>query len=236
MADIVITARKSMPEWLQDYLPSDIEEWQAQVHEWLLGNARSLSAFGRDAGAFLVYLIFGMIIGGMAALHATDEVSEAPLTKALQARGACLSLAFRRVFFSQVRISALNTFLTFIFLTVVMPAFGYHLPLIKTVIMVTFIVGLMPIIGNVVSNTVIVLISLGISPGAAVAALVFLVLIHKLEYFVNARIIGSRISAHAWEVLTAMLVMDAAFGMSGLVAAPIYYAYIKSELADKKLI
>ncbi len=30
--------------------------------------------------------------------------------------------------------------------------------------------------------------------------------------------------------------MDAAFGIAGLVAAPIYYAYLKDELAHKKLI
>ena len=64
----------------------------------------------------------------------------------------------------------------------------------------------------------------------------FLIVIHKLEYFLNARIIGSRIHAHPWELLIAMLVMEAAFGLPGLVAAPIYYAYVKSELAGRGLI
>jgi predicted PurR-regulated permease PerM len=236
MADVVITARKSMPEWTQQYLPSNIEEWQTQVHEWLLGNARYLSAVGRGAGVFLAHVIFGIIIGGLAALQAAEKPSKAPFTEALGTRAACLSLAFRRIVFSQIRISALNTLLTGIFLALIMPAFGYHLPLVKTMILVTFIVGLMPIVGNIISNTIIFLIALGISPGAAVGALIFLILIHKLEYFVNARIIGSRISAHAWEILLAMLVMEAAFGIAGLVAAPIYYAYIKDELAGKGLI
>jgi predicted PurR-regulated permease PerM len=62
------------------------------------------------------------------------------------------------------------------------------------------------------------------------------VVIHKLEYFVNARIIGSRIRARAWELLTAMLVMEAAFGIPGLIAAPIYYAYVKDELTARRLI
>jgi len=62
------------------------------------------------------------------------------------------------------------------------------------------------------------------------------VVIHKLEYFVNARIIGARIRARAWELLLAMLVMDAAFGIPGLIAAPIYYAYVKDELTLRKLI
>ena len=40
----------------------------------------------------------------------------------------------------------------------------------------------------------------------------------------------------AWELLLAMLVMEAAFGISGLIAAPIYYAYLKDELVSRKLI
>jgi len=34
----------------------------------------------------------------------------------------------------------------------------------------------------------------------------------------------------AWELLVAMLVMEAAFGLPGLIAAPIFYAYLKTEL------
>ena len=33
-----------------------------------------------------------------------------------------------------------------------------------------------------------------------------------------------------------MLVMEAAFGLAGLVAAPIYYAYLKKELSDQGLV
>jgi predicted PurR-regulated permease PerM len=68
------------------------------------------------------------------------------------------------------------------------------------------------------------------------ASLAFLVVIHRLEYFVNARIVGTRIKAWAWELLLAMLVMEAWLGVPGLIAAPIYYAYAKDELMMRKLI
>jgi predicted PurR-regulated permease PerM len=103
-------------------------------------------------------------------------------------------------------------------------------------IVVTFIVGLLPVIGNLISNTVIVLVSFSVSPWVAVGSLIFLVVIHKLEYFLNARIIGTRIKAWAWELLLAMLVMEAWFGIPGVIAAPIYYAYVKDELEMRKLI
>ncbi|HEY9132012.1 MAG TPA: hypothetical protein VIM98_09675, partial [Dyella sp.] len=106
----------------------------------------------------------------------------------------------------------------------------------KTLILVTFIAGLLPVIGNLISNTAITVAGLSVSLWVGVAALGFLVLIHKLEYFLNARIVGTQIRARAWELLVAMLAMEAAFGLPGLIAAPIYYAYLKNELERERLI
>ena len=90
--------------------------------------------------------------------------------------------------------------------------------------------------GNLVSNTVIVIVSLSSSVAVAIASLAFLIVIHKLEYFLNARIVGTRIGSHTWELLLAMLVMEAAFGVAGVVAAPIYYAFVKEELKGQGLV
>jgi len=60
-----------------------------------------------------------------------------------------------------------------------------------------------------------------------------MVVIHKLEYFLNARIIGAHVNARAWELLTAILVMETLFGLYGVVAAPVFYAYVKKELRDR---
>jgi predicted PurR-regulated permease PerM len=80
---------------------------------------------------------------------------------------------------------------------------------------------------------VIVIVSISHSFVVAIGSLFFLIVIHKLEYFLNARIVGSQIRAHAWELLVAMLLMEATFGLPGIVAAPIYYAYIKSECRER---
>jgi hypothetical protein len=56
---------------------------------------------------------------------------------------------------------------------------------------------------------------LGISLNVAIISLVFLIVIHKLEYFLNARIVGGQIEASAWELLLAMTAMQAVFGLSG---------------------
>jgi predicted PurR-regulated permease PerM len=103
-------------------------------------------------------------------------------------------------------------------------------------IAVTFLAGLLPVIGNLISNTVIVVVSLSVSFTVALGSLAFLIVVHKLEYFLNARIVGGEIKASAWELLCAMLLFEAAFGLPGLVAAPIFYAYAKAELRQLGLI
>lgn len=237
MAEVIDTARTHLPPWISAYLPGNIAELEAAISKWLRNNAWELRFFGRDVGLFLTHVIVGMIIGGMIAFTRDMRSGEpGPLTAEIEERVGVLGNAFRNIVFSQLRISALNTTLTAIYLAVVLPLLGVHLPFLKVMIVVTFLVGLLPVIGNLISNTVIVLVSFSVSPWVAAASLVFLVVIHKLEYFVNARIIGSRINARAWELLLAMLVMDAWFGIPGLIAAPIYYAYVKDELARRRLI
>ena len=103
--------------------------------------------------------------------------------------------------FAQVRISAVNTTLTGLYLFVALPLAGVHLPLAKTVLVIAFLVGLLPVVGNLVSNTIIVILSLSVSLPVAIASLIFLVVIHKLEYFLNAHMIGTQVHAHAWELL-----------------------------------
>jgi predicted PurR-regulated permease PerM len=125
---------------------------------------------------------------------------------------------------------------TAFYLVVILPLFGIHLPLVTVLIPLTFVTGLLPILGNIISNTAIVLISLGVSPKVALGSLAFLVVIHKLEYFTNAHIVGGEVQARAWELLSAMVLMEAIFGIAGPVAAPVVYAWLKEELQAAKMI
>ncbi|MGH8459482.1 MAG: hypothetical protein ACRESV_09035, partial [Nevskiales bacterium] len=189
---------------------------------------------GAEAGRAVVLVLIGMVMGAMIALRGWQSTELGPLGQALAERVARLSASFSRIVFAQVRISLVNTFFTLLYLAVVLPLLGIHIPLTKTLVVLTFVCGLLPIVGNLISNTVITIVSLSHSLELAAASLGYLVLIHKLEYFLNARIIGGRIHAQAWELLLAMLMMEAAFGIPGLVAGPMYYAYLKDELKAKE--
>ena len=103
-----------------------------------------------------------------------------PLFKAeLMRRIVNFETSFERVFLAQVKISLIDTFLTGLYLYLVLPLFGVELPFKMTVLIVAFIVGLIPVAGNLISNTIIIILSLGASLYVALASLVFLVVIHS---------------------------------------------------------
>jgi len=237
MAEIIDGARTTMPDWMQNWLPADSSELKDATVSWLREHATELKQAGSEVGRALAYALIGMVIGALVAVREVEPAGRTgPFGLAMTRCLALVADAFRRVVFAQVRISALNTVLSGAYLALILPLMGVHLPLTKTMIALTFAAGLMPIIGNLVSNTVIVVISLSYSLPIAMGSLLFLVVIHKLEYFVNARIVGSQIHAAAWELLLAMIVMEAAFGLPGVIAAPVFYAYAKAELVARRLV
>ena len=237
LAEIIEGSRATLPEWLSAYIPSGVDDLREMLSGWLREHAKELRTLTGEAGRALVYILVGMAIGGVLSLrHIRPSHELKPLAAALRERAERFADAFRKVMFAQVRISAINTTASALYLLALLPLFGIEVPFRKTLIAITFVAGLLPVIGNLISNTIVVLVSLTVSLYLAIVSLLFLVVIHKLEYFLNARIVGSRIEARTWELLVAMIFMEAAFGLKGLIAAPIYYAYIKRELAARQLV
>ena len=234
---LVEKARQQLPSMVVDHLPDSVDDLREGAVELARKHAATLQLAGKGAVRVFVHILLGLVLGAIIALgRARPAHQVGPLAAALGLRCQRLAEAFHNIVFAQIKISLINTVFTAIFLLGVLPLLGIHVPLAKTLVVLTFIVGLLPVVGNLLSNTAVTVAALSVSLGVAVAALGFLILIHKLEYFLNARIVGTQINASAWELLIAMLAMEAAFGLPGLIAAPIYYAYLKSELVAERLI
>jgi len=237
IADIIEASRNQIPEWILAHLPDDADAMREMITTWLRDHAFEAKSFGEAAGRTAAHLLIGMIIGAMVALYDTTKYRNSlPLAHALRTRATTLSASFQRIVFAQVRIAGINAGLAAIYLLIILPMAGIHLPLSKSLVVITFFAGLLPVVGNLISNTVLVIIAMSHSLNTAFGSLLYMMLIHKLEYFLNARIIGSHIQAHAWELLIAMLVMESVFGLPGVIAAPVFYAYMKRELMDVGLV
>jgi predicted PurR-regulated permease PerM len=236
-AEVIQSWRGLLPAWIVQSLPTDADGLQGTILDWLKAHVAEVRSFGQEGTRIVVRIVIGMVIGALIALRqAGPPVDFRPLARALADRATRFGEAFRRVVFAQVRIAAVNAALTGLYLAIVLPLLGIQLPLVKTMIVVTFVAGLIPVFGNLISNVVVVVVSLSVSPFVALGSLTYLVVIHKLEYFLNARLVGTQIRARSWELLLAMLLMEAMFGIAGLIAAPIYYAYLKDELSGARLV
>ncbi|MGI4938071.1 MAG: AI-2E family transporter, partial [Janthinobacterium lividum] len=234
---IINVSRSQVPLWLLSYLPESVDALKEMLMQLMREHAGQAKTVGETAGRILVHIIIGMVIGAMAALYDTTARHRyLPLAAGLHDRVLALSRSFERIVFAQVRIAAINAVFSALFIFVALPLAGVHLPLAKTMVAVTFFAGLLPVIGNLISNTLVVVVGLASSLNVAIAALVFLITVHKVEYFLNAKIIGRHINARAWELLAAMLVMETLWGLPGVVAAPVLYAYVKKELSDRGMV
>lgn len=231
MSDILDSARNWLPETLRTSVPEGTELMVA-AGQWLRTHAGQIGSLGLNAITGIGLALIGILLGAMFSVSHASQARRrqlGPVSQRLLAQVIALRESFWRVASAQVKISSINTVLTGLYLAVILPLFGVQLPFTKTLIAVTFIAGLLPVLGNLISNTAITIISLSHSLLIAATSLAFLVVIHKLEYFINARIIGVRIDARAVELLLAMVLMERLFGPVGVVAAPVFYAWAKAE-------
>ncbi len=193
----------------------------------------SVAKAAKGATAQFLYLIAGCVVAIGLFLNPRFELPRnAPSAPDNLYSRCCEQVAARfRLFYrsfvtvmgAQIVISAINTVLTAIFVIAV------HLPYAVVVIGVTFLCGLLPVVGNLFSNTIIVAIGFTVSPEMAFGALAFLIVVHKLEYLLNSKIVGHRIGNPLWLTLLALVVGERLMGVPGMILAPVVLHYIRLE-------
>ena len=241
LPDVADTSIPSASAWAQRRqieLPfTDFESLRAVVIDTLQQEAhylRNVAHFAGSTTAVLVFSIIGIVAAaslffkaGLDPHRATHPVKNnlySICCDEVSTRFRDFYRSFATVMGAQITISLINTALTGLFVVAVrMP----HAPLLMAI---TFLCGLVPIVGNLVSNAIIVFVALTVSLKLAIAALVFLVVIHKLEYFLNSKIIGDRIRNPAWLTLIALIIGERLMGIPGLILAPVVLNYLRVEM------
>jgi predicted PurR-regulated permease PerM len=95
---------------------------------------------------------------------------------------------------------------------------------------VVFFCGLFPVVGNLMSNSVLT-INAFVSAGmvGTLICLILLVGIHKLEYFLNSRIIGGIVHLPMAISLGALIFCEVLLGIPGLILAIPLVLFIRHE-------
>jgi predicted PurR-regulated permease PerM len=210
----------------------DIETLKVAILDFIREELKQVGNFARAATKQFLFIVIGVVVAVSMFLNpdierrsgkTRDHNMFTAFSDEIAARFRCFYGCFKTVIGAQIVISGINTILTSIFVVSV------SLRHATAVIGLTFLCGLLPIVGNLISNCIIVGIAFTISPRHAVAALVFLVVLHKLEYFLNSKIIGDRIKNPVWLTLLALIIGERLMGIPGMILAPVILNYIKVE-------
>lgn len=209
---------------------TDMDDLKDAAPNMVRQSLGAVGNFAKIATKEFVMLVAGVVIAIGIFINRVPETPARPnlyeyYESMIHSRFNAFYQSFERVMGAQLIISAVNTAATAAYLlsTAMRPYAGLLIPL-------TFICGMLPIIGNLISNTLIVGIALGlVSPMAALWAFGFLVVIHKLEYFLNSKVIGSRIRHPMWMTLIGLIVGEYLMGVPGVILAPVVLSFIKVE-------
>jgi len=210
---------------------TDIESLKSLVLESVHKTVVYLGGYAGIATKEFVFVIVGVVVAVSIFISPKLDFDQSPRPLNLYSQH-CARIAelfrsfyenFEKVMSAQVIISGINTVLTSAFV------YASSLPYATVVIVLTFLCGMLPVIGNIISNTIIVGIAFTISPQFAGWALVFLIAIHKLEYFLNSKIIGGRIRHPMWLTLLALLFGERLLGITGIILAPVVLSFIKVQ-------
>lgn len=189
-ARTVLELRQKLAPEIDAMLPEGAADVQRVVAGYLRAQEGALTQTGRAWLNSLLFAYVGLLIGTVAAVH--SPTPRGPLAEQLRRRAHLFGGAFHQIVTTQFWIAAANTFFTALFLVFVLPTSQQQLPYTPLPIALTFLAGLVPIVGKLVCNAVITLVGLSVSPTTAFVCLAFLVLIHKAEYLINAKVVGSR--------------------------------------------
>ncbi len=240
IADTTIPAVVNFAEKKGIELPfSDYASLKTVALDEVKDKVANVGRYARAAALQIAMLIMGLVVAVSLFVSAKWEAENDPdvgkdsiysmVVRELGVRFQTFYASFARVIGAQIAISTINTILTAAFLI----ANGYHY--ITVIIVITFLFGLLPIIGNILSNTLIVGVGFTVSPKVALFALIFLVVIHKLEYFLNSKVIGDRIKSPMWLTLVGLILGEKLMGIPGMILAPVVLHYIKVETSRNRV-
>lgn len=198
-----------------------------------------LGKYARTAAIETVATIVGTVVAISLFLSTKLDLGEVPSADAdnlysvlgheLAGRFRNFYSSFATVMGAQILISAINTTLTSVFLAT------NHYPFMGVIIVLTFLCGMLPIIGNLISNALIIGVGLTISPRTALFALIYLVVIHKMEYFLNSKIIGDRTRNPMWLTLLGLVIGEKLMGIPGMILAPVVLHFVKLEASSRRI-
>jgi predicted PurR-regulated permease PerM len=208
---------------------ANIEELRAVVLEAVVENARSI----RAGSGLLTHGFFQALLGALSAVFLfLPSKNEAAGDSLLDVLGAELSQrarlfadSFEKVLGAQALLALVNAVVVAAFVAATDVPYLYFLTLSS------FILGMIPIVGNIVAAALIVGAALTQSVDHGAAALVFILVWHKVLLVLSGRVVGGRLKTSTWATLLGIVAGEVVLGVPGIILAPALLHYAREELA-----
>lgn len=222
----LVTVTASLPENIRSQVPVNSEDFFDLIRRSFGDGLGYVRNFGGASFYIFLQLLFATILGVTAGLMRTSKDPK-PLAAAWASTMERYVRCFTLLMGAQVYVSIWNTFCTAVFVYGILPFFDVVLPFRELLLLFTAVASLIPAAGNVMANTLIVILTVRYGMFVAAGSVLYLFVIHKVEYFINGYIIGSNVRASVPEMLIAIILGETAFGLPGLITAPVTYAFLK---------
>ncbi len=198
----------------------------------LLGAIKDHAASITQASGLLTKGFFQIIIGVVAALLCfLTPRPAAPrgtfywaVREEFDGRMAIFMDGFHKIFSAQATVSLINTGITAVWILIA------GVPYVQFLLLATFMFGMIPVIGTLISDAMILAAALMVSPRLALWTAAFLLASHKAQYFLTGRILGSRLKTPMWQILIGLMAGEAVMGVPGMLIAPALIHYVREEL------
>ena len=217
----------------------DYAALKADALRFIEGKIASVGKYAGEILRGIVLFLIGSVVSASVFLNTRVEPEADPVTGQdnlysqtfleVVARFRLFYQSFKIVMAAQIIISLINASMTTVFL------FWNSFPYAPVLAGLTFLLGLLPIVGNLMSNSLIVSVGFTISPRMAFIALAFLVIVHKGEYFLNSKIIGDRVKNPMWLTLLGLVIGERLMGIPGMILAPAVLHYVKVEASRNRI-
>jgi predicted PurR-regulated permease PerM len=224
-------ARRSSIEALRSLGDLDNQEMVEHIKQWAAGQASLWMAMTGGSLKFMAQVFFAGLISVSLIVRGADTIHVRPgLSGGLIREGERFLDCFSTLLTAQLYVSLWNTSVTAIYIYIVLPLLGVDLPLREAVLLATLLLSFIPALGNVLANSLMVVLCLQFPPWVLVLSLIYLISVHKMEYLINARVLSSAYQASVAELLVCIVLGETLFGLPGLIILPVTYLYLKDVL------
>lgn len=219
--------------------PGSIETLFASYAKTNASNLLALTGHGLKSGFLLllaVIIAFSVLSQILDGQRPNVAKTRYPFVQELLYQASLFKRCFGNFMAAQAYVAIWNTLCTSVFIFLVLPLFDVDLPFKALLIGLTFLLSFVPALGNIVCNTLMAVVCAASGAAIALLAIVYLILAHKAEYLINAKVLGKMQDVSVAEMLAFLVVGETLFGLFGLILLPIAYLYLRQAVNDRQLL